>query len=151
MSKKNGLNRQQEKFCREYIKDFNGCQAGIRAGYSANSIGVISCRLLKLDKIQKRLSELINHAKDEAEEEQTIMSVKERLMFLSEVARGNVKDEVIILRRDGVERVDKRPNTSDRVRAVVELDKMEKLSSFVEDNKTALDKLIDSINGVEDE
>lgn len=94
---------------------------------------------------------MINHAKDEAEEEQTIMSVKERLMFLSEVARGNVKDEVIIPRRDGVERVDKRPNTSDRVRAVVELDKMEKLSSFVEDNKTALDKLIDSINGVEDE
>lgn len=146
MIKDNGLNEKQKKFCREYIKDFNATQSAIRAGYSQKTARPIGSRLLTYVAVQKYIKMLTDETK-----RQDIMSVQERLAFLTQVARGEIKDEVIIPRRDGVERVDKRANTSDRVRAVVELDKMEKLSSFVEDNKTALDKLIDSINGVEDE
>lgn len=44
-------------FAREYVKDFNGAQAAIRAGYSAKSARSIAARLLTKDNIQKFVAE----------------------------------------------------------------------------------------------
>jgi len=41
------LNTQQEKFVLEYLKDLNGTQAAIRAGYSAESANEYGYRLLQ--------------------------------------------------------------------------------------------------------
>lgn len=48
----NGLNTQQQLFIDEYLVDFNGKQAAIRAGYSERSAESTSSRLLSLDKFK---------------------------------------------------------------------------------------------------
>lgn len=52
------LTDKQESFCREYIIDFNGKQAAIRAGYAEPSAEVQASRLLSNDKVQLFLSQL---------------------------------------------------------------------------------------------
>ncbi len=53
------LNKMQEKFCHEYIIDLNASQAAIRAGYSSKGSGVIGFKLLKITKIQNKITELL--------------------------------------------------------------------------------------------
>lgn len=53
------LNIREDAFCREYVIDFNGTQAAIRAGYSSKGASVHASRLLLTPKINKRLAELI--------------------------------------------------------------------------------------------
>jgi phage terminase small subunit len=45
------------RFINEYLKDSNGTQAAIRAGYSKRSAGQIAGRLMKKDKIRAYLDE----------------------------------------------------------------------------------------------
>lgn len=52
------LNDQQELFCNEYIKDFNGSQACIRAGYSEKTSRSIASTLLTKVNILARIDEL---------------------------------------------------------------------------------------------
>lgn len=52
------LTDQQKSFCLEYMKDFNGYQAALRAGYSERSAQEQSSRLLSKDKVQLYLNEL---------------------------------------------------------------------------------------------
>ena len=47
------LNDMQEMFCREYVIDFNGTQAAIRAGYSERSSAQIAWDLLRKHEIQE--------------------------------------------------------------------------------------------------
>ena len=54
-----GLPPQQQAFVREYVKDFNGTQAAIRAGYSKKSAGNTANGLLKKPHVQKALSLVI--------------------------------------------------------------------------------------------
>ena len=55
-----------EAFCREYIKDFNGTQAAIRAGYSEKTAEVQASQLLSKLKVQEKLKELIDKMEEEA-------------------------------------------------------------------------------------
>jgi len=48
---------QQERFCDEYLIDFNGKQACIRAGYSARSAARQAVRLLELPQVQEWLQQ----------------------------------------------------------------------------------------------
>lgn len=50
---------QQKLFCYEYIKDWNGTHAAIRAGYSETSAHAQSSRLLKHDKVKRFIDDLI--------------------------------------------------------------------------------------------
>lgn len=52
------LNEKQELFCREYLKDANGTQAAIRAGYSEKTACAIGCKLLSKVYIKNRINEL---------------------------------------------------------------------------------------------
>lgn len=47
----------QSFFCQEYIKDFHGTNAAIRAGYSELSAAAQSTKLLKQDHIKKKINE----------------------------------------------------------------------------------------------
>lgn len=49
----------QEKFCQEYLKDLNGTQAAIRAGYSQKSAHTEASRTLKIVKVHQRVQELM--------------------------------------------------------------------------------------------
>ena len=49
------LNDQQMRFVTEYLKDCNGKQAAIRAGYAPRSAEVHASRLLSLDKVQNEI------------------------------------------------------------------------------------------------
>lgn len=52
------LTDQQEMFCREYLVDFNGTKAAIRAHYSEKTAAQTASRLLRNVKIQARLAKL---------------------------------------------------------------------------------------------
>lgn len=52
------LTPKQEAFCQEYIKDFNGTQAAIRAGYSENTAKVTASENLTKPDISTKIEEL---------------------------------------------------------------------------------------------
>lgn len=52
------LNAQQEKFCQEYVVDFIGYKAAIRAGYSERTSESQASALLSQPKIQRRVGEI---------------------------------------------------------------------------------------------
>jgi phage terminase small subunit len=56
---KKELTVQQELFCQEYVVDFNGTQAAIRAHYSKKSAAMQASRLLTNDKVVQKVQELI--------------------------------------------------------------------------------------------
>lgn len=48
----------REAFCQEYLKDLNGTQAAIRAGYSRKTAGVQAGAILKRPDVKARVEEL---------------------------------------------------------------------------------------------
>lgn len=52
------LTAKQERFCQEYIVDYNGTRAAVRAGYAEGSAGVTACKLLKKTNVAARVREL---------------------------------------------------------------------------------------------
>jgi phage terminase small subunit len=63
----NKLSPRQKKFCREYIKDFNGAQAATRAGYSEKTGRIQASQLLTNPNIQAYVAELTKKATQKAE------------------------------------------------------------------------------------
>jgi phage terminase small subunit len=53
------LKTKNEVFLQEYVKDFNGTQAAIRAGYSEKGADVTASKLLANPKVQSRFKELM--------------------------------------------------------------------------------------------
>jgi phage terminase small subunit len=58
MEDPDGLTAKQRAFVNEYLADFNGAQAAIRAGYSEDTAGQIAHGLLKKEKVQTALQKL---------------------------------------------------------------------------------------------
>lgn len=56
----------QERFCQEYVKDLNGRQAAIRAGYAENSAEVQASQLLRKTNVASRVAELQQTVADKA-------------------------------------------------------------------------------------
>ena len=52
-------NARHERFCQEYIIDFNGTRAATDAGFSKRSAKVTACRLLTKANIQQRIYKLL--------------------------------------------------------------------------------------------
>lgn len=86
------LNAKQEAFCQEYIVDFNATQAAIRAGYSEKTANRIGSQLLSKLDIKQRVAEL-----REAYLDEQIISAKEVEVLLSQIATGNMDEEVIVV------------------------------------------------------
>ena len=58
MAEEKKLSGKEERFCQEYIVDYNATKAAIRAGYSERSAATQGCRLLKNDNVASRVREL---------------------------------------------------------------------------------------------
>ena len=54
------ITKQQEKFCYEYMKNFDGTKAAIRAGYSPKGAGYIAYNTLAKPHVRKFLDSLLN-------------------------------------------------------------------------------------------
>ena len=55
------LEEKQKMFCKEYLVDFNGTQAAIRAGYSKKTANEQASRLLRKVKVRTYLQQLIEN------------------------------------------------------------------------------------------
>ncbi len=83
------LTDRQLAFATEYIKDFNGTNAAIRAGYRKSGARVTASRLLTKSNIQRKIAEFQQKAQSAA-----IMTLEEALEVLSQIARGRVADYI---------------------------------------------------------
>jgi len=81
------LNDAQEAFCREYLIDFNGTQAAIRAGYSEATAAQQASRLLRNVKVAARLVEL-----REAQFKRLEIQSDDILKALHELATSDIGD-----------------------------------------------------------
>lgn len=91
-------NKQQENltpkqllFCQEYIKDLNGTQAAIRAGYSRKTACEQAARLLANVKVQNCLAKIMEEKQDKLIAEQD-----EVLQTLTRVLRREETDTVVV-------------------------------------------------------
>lgn len=55
-----GLLPKQELFCQEYIKDFHGQNAAVRAGYEAKNARIIASRMINNDQCRKYIKHLLD-------------------------------------------------------------------------------------------
>lgn len=62
-----GLNDKQEKFCREFVVNFNATEAAINAGYSKKTATVQGSQLLTLLKVQEFIKSLQKKVADKLE------------------------------------------------------------------------------------
>jgi phage terminase small subunit len=81
------LTGKQRAFVREYVKDFNGTQAAIRAGYSPKSANVIAAENLAKPSIQAELSSILNKAEASA-----ILTYEQACEILTRKAMGTLAD-----------------------------------------------------------
>ena len=134
------LTPKQERFCVEYLVDCNATQAAIRAGYSAKTARSQGQRMLTNVDIKSKIDELREELKSSR-----IASAVERMEFLTQVMRGDITEEVVLVtKQKGVIHDFKQAYVSDRIKAAIELDKMDK-SVPKEDPKTKLDSLVNAL------
>ncbi len=103
------LNEKQKQFCNEYLIDFNGAQAAIRAGYSKKTANRIASRLLSNVDIQAYLKELIENRNERVKITQDevirdIIEVKNRCMQKAPVMRFDKEDKKYVQVTDELER-----------------------------------------------
>jgi len=77
------MNSKQEAFVNEYVKDHNGAQAAIRAGYSKHTARITASKLLTIPNISDAIKDRI---KDK------VMESDEVLTRLADIARGDIAD-----------------------------------------------------------
>ena len=85
--KKEVLTDKQELFCQEYMKDLNGKQAAIRAGYEAKSAEVTASRMLSNAKVQSFINSLKEKRADKLE-----ISAEKVLAELAKIGFSDMKD-----------------------------------------------------------
>ena len=81
----------RELFCKEYLVDFNGTQAAIRAGYKSHSAQEMASELLSLPIIQTRINELMK-----AREERTEITQDRVLQELAILAFSDIEHYTVI-------------------------------------------------------
>lgn len=109
---KKRLTPMQERFCSEYLIDFNAKAAALRAGYSEASAKNAS-KILNQPIIMARIKEM--NAKVESRNIATAEEVRE---FLTQVVRGEVTEQVPIFVGAGIQQFkDKDITIKDRVKA----------------------------------
>lgn len=89
--KEKPLTIKEKAFCREYVKSGNGTQSVYKAGYqykNDNTAGNAAFALLLKPKVKAEIERLIKK-----KEETAIMDAREVMELLSQVARGEIKDQ----------------------------------------------------------
>lgn len=122
------LSVKQEKFCLEYAKSGNQRQAYLLAGYNCKSdeaADANASRLLRNDKVQARLAELAEEAKNAS-----IADIVEMQQTLTKIIRQQMTEEVIVVESVGdfmseARKMDKNPSIKDIINAINTLGKMQ--------------------------
>ena len=100
MKKKRELTLKQKQFCHEYLVDFNGAQAAIRAGYSKRSARSIAQENLTKPDVQEYLRGLTEKSlnRNKVSIDQVIGELKE-LAFssMSDIVKADEKLEIVKL------------------------------------------------------
>lgn len=159
-------NPKYERFCYEYVKEFNGTKAAIAAGYSKKTAAVRSSQLLTILNIQDRISEL-NAAKEQRSEK----GADDVIAELVKIGFSNIQDfvnggnSILELKHldskkvaavSGVKtRVDAEGNTYTEIKLYDKVDALEKLGRhfgiFEKDNKQGKEITIKNIGFSGDE
>ena len=141
-----GLNQRQRLFASEYIKLGNGTQAAINAGYSPRTSGAQAEKLLKKAEIKSFIQ-----AEVEKMHDANIMSAKEALSILSDVARGKRDEEVIMMNpvSGEVERLTKKADNNTVIKAIAEILKRYPTAKQAEKLQLEIEKLKSQIGGDE--
>lgn len=84
-------NEQHELFCHEYLVDFNGAQAAIRAKYAKKAARQQACDLLTRPDICRRLTELMTRQSQKADT--TAQKVLDELSLIAHADLGGLFDE----------------------------------------------------------
>ncbi|EKU96718.1 phage terminase, small subunit [Leptolyngbya sp. PCC 7375] len=82
---KTGLTDKQELFCREYLKDFNGAAAYVRAGYSEKGAKNHAARLVAKGSVQAYLATLRNQV-----ESRSVATLERTLEEIARVAYADI-------------------------------------------------------------
>ena len=90
------LKDKRERFCHEYIVDFNAAQAAIRAGYAKKSAAAEGGRLLKVPEVQLKISELVNGLNTKNK-----IDAEELQEYITKVIRGESESEVVVVEACG--------------------------------------------------
>ena len=141
-----GLNQRQKLFASEYIKLGNGTQAAINAGYSPRTSGAQAEKLLKKAEIKSFIQ-----AEVEKMHDANIMSAKEALSILSDIARGKRDEEVLMMNpvTGEVERVTKKADNNTVIKAITEILKRYPTAKQAEKLQLEIEKLKSQIGGDE--
>jgi phage terminase small subunit len=94
MPLKNGLTLKQDKFINEYLKSGNATQAAIKAGYNKNTAYAIGSENLK--KLEKHIQTRVKQR-----DKRKVAQVDEVLELLTKFARGQAKEEQIVVEGTG--------------------------------------------------
>lgn len=147
------LSDKQRNFCLEYLKDFNATQAAIRAGYSEKTARQQAQRMLTKVDIQVFIKEISGKI-----EKKKIMDIQEIQERLSEIARGESYEDVVIVENVGdfsseARVIEKRVAGKEQVKALELLGKanamfVEKVDASVTNDNQRL--LMEYLNGAKD-
>ena len=101
------LTRKQRAFCREYVKDWNGTQAAIRAGYSPDTANEQAAQLLAKLSIRQEVDATIAKLMDDEKAEIKSRVVEElRKIGFNDAERDEVYNKegelVAVSRRDRI-------------------------------------------------
>lgn len=110
------LTVKQKKFADEYIKCGNATKAAVEAGYSKKTAAVIGTENL----IKPNIKKYIEQRMAEIESER-IMSATEAVQLLTGIARGEVKETVVVATPVGVEKAEKEADLKTRISATKEI------------------------------
>lgn len=110
------LTVKQKKFADEYIESGNATQAAIKAGYNkSTATQIASQNLTKLNikkYIEQRMAEI---------ESKRIMSATEAVQLLTSIARGELKETVVVGTPMGIEETEKEADLKTRISAAKEI------------------------------
>lgn len=86
MPKLNGLSEKQEKFCREYIWDFNASRAAKEAGYSEDTAPAMGWENLQKPEIKARIKELQGNTAELAGVSRLMIAEEHKKIAFSSIA-----------------------------------------------------------------
>ncbi|MCF1634320.1 terminase small subunit [Streptococcus gallolyticus] len=140
------MNERQRRFADEYIRIGNAEQAAINAGYSEKYARGNAHKLVANVSVKNYINEQIQKIRDES-----IMDAKEALAILSEIARGNRDEEVLILNptTGKVERHTKKADNATVIKAITEILKRYPTAKQAEKLELELAKLREQVNANE--
>ena len=142
-----GLNQRQKMFASEYLKTGNVYQSAIFAGYSDAYAKTTASKLLENASIKTFIQ-----TETETMHDENILSAKEALSILSDIARGKRLEEVLMMNpvTGEVDRVKKKADNNTVIKAIAEILKRYPTAKQAEKLELEIEKLKSQI-GMDDE